>query len=401
MNWDGRKPAAGLRLLVEQLWPADSDVVVTLGAPPAGHQVLEQYAVMPSVEAARMLMPMDRRVATASLLAYNKLRRPRVRARKVASAAAFGSGLGKWMTRGVLSVCLPPSAADSDQRLLGHLSTVLGPGVAAIGVAAPAPNRKPTLQLFDPAGQAKAFVKVGWNDYTRGLVDHEASVLADLSSSSVPMLPRVLHSGSWHGRSLLATAPMPPGVTRHLPGAGPRPDLISRIATGRRSERFGESAYLKKIKDDCRRVGALLPDGLAERYRQRVLRDHEDLAMDFGAWHGDWSPWNMGTVGRQVWVWDWEHYADLAPVGLDLVHYTFQRRFVQGGATVGAALDTARQVVPSQLPEVGVDPALAPALVDLYCLEMLLRACRMKQQGAGQNERFMAGALAHAGSRAA
>jgi len=404
--WAGRAPAPGLRLLVDQVWPEASNTELTLGPAPEGYRVVEQYAVLPSVESARMLMPTRRRVAVSSLLAYRRLRRGPVRARKVLSAAVFGAGLGKLMARDVLSVCVPHGGDAPDQRLLAHLSGMLGDGAqAAIGVAEPAPNRKPTLQLFDPVGTPIAFVKLGWNDYTRHLVDHEAGVLTGLGAlPQAPHRPGVLHAGGWNGLRLLATSPMPAQVVRHPPADGPLPDVVNTIASwsrqGRGAQRLATGSYLERLRSGLVETADLLPDRLAERYLERIVGEFGDLVMDFAAWHGDWSPWNLGTVQGQVWVWDWEHYGDCAPVGADLVHYAFQRRFVQGGVGVDEALDAARVALPGQLPQVGVDPTNTAALVDLYCLEMLLRASRMKRLGAGENSRFLDGALAHAGRRA-
>lgn len=404
--WAGRQPAPGLRLLADQVWPEGSAVELTLGRAPEGYRVVEQYAVVPSVESARMLMPTQRRVAISSLLAYRRLRRGPVRARKLLSAGVLGAGLGRLMSRDVLSVCVRQGADAPDRRLLAHLSDLLGVEVrAAIGVAAPAPNRKPTLQLFDPAGTPTAFVKVGWNDFTRHLVEHEATVLTGLGArAEAPHRPGVLHTGEWNGLRLLATSPMPATVVRHRPTDGPLPTVVRTIASwsahGRSSSPLARSPYLDRLRSGLARCGDLLPDRLGERYLDRVLADHGDLPVDLAAWHGDWSPWNLGTADGRLWVWDWEHYGDCAPVGADLVHYAFQRRFVQAGAGVSEALEAARQVLPGQLPQVGVAPGNAAVLVDLYCLEMLLRAGRMKRLGAGENPRFLGGALTHARGRA-
>ncbi|MDQ4037768.1 MAG: hypothetical protein M3313_05335, partial [Actinomycetota bacterium] len=43
--------------------------------------------------------------------------------------------------------------------------------------------------------------------------------------------------------------------------------------------------------------------------------------LDFAAWHGDWSPWNMAWRGRRVQLWDWERFESGVPVGMDRTHY--------------------------------------------------------------------------------
>jgi hypothetical protein len=53
-----------------------------------------------------------------------------------------------------------------------------------------------------------------------------------------------------------------------------------------------------------------------------------------GAWHGDFTPWNMMSVGGRTWLWDWEQFALDVPTGLDELHYcvnsvTHRRGFTQ------------------------------------------------------------------------
>src|SRR5207253_3116256 len=66
----------------------------------------------------------------------------------------------------------------------------------------------------------------------------------------------------------------------------------------------------------------------AKRYAaalERLRSAHVTLA--FGAWHGDWQPYNMARVpGRpaQIALWDWERFALGVPLGFDPLHYLLQ-----------------------------------------------------------------------------
>ena len=46
--------------------------------------------------------------------------------------------------------------------------------------------------------------------------------------------------------------------------------------------------------------------------------------LAFGAWHGDWTPWNMASTAGGLLVWDWERFATGVPVGFDALHYWLQ-----------------------------------------------------------------------------
>ena len=49
-------------------------------------------------------------------------------------------------------------------------------------------------------------------------------------------------------------------------------------------------------------------------------------ALTFGAWHGDWAPWNMASTERGLLVWDWERFTSGVPLGFDALHYRLQSR---------------------------------------------------------------------------
>ena len=408
--WRGRRPAPGLALMVDQLWPrrVETGVVLTLGDPPSGSRVVERYAVMPRVETARMLVPLSRRAAPRALTAYNRLRPMGTRIRKRAGATAFAAGLTRPLARDVLTVCAPGSAR-ADRRheilLLAHLGHELGvaPVVAAIGISSPAPNRKPTVQLFDHHGRALGYAKVGWNDYTRDLVRHETAVLTHLAAAApeqAPRRPAVLAAGEWRGLEILVTAPLPRSITAQSPGRWPPPGLTLDVAGwGPRSDRpLCLSTYLEHLRrelEQARASGSLTAAEHADAaaFLERVLLLHKHTLLRYGAWHGDWSPWNIGTAEGSAWVWDWEHFDFDAPVGLDLVHYAFQRNFVLKQRPVEESLTAVETRIGPRLAAVGVDEGNAGLLTSLYLLEMLLRACRMHRLGAGWNDRFRSGAL--------
>jgi hypothetical protein len=94
--------------------------------------------------------------------------------------------------------------------------------------------------------------------------------------------------------------------------------------------------------------------------------------LPFGAWHGDFGPWNMGVDGRRVEIWDWERFAVGMPVGLDAAHYQVQRGVAAGTdpvlawhrvvADVGAVLHAS-----------GLDESAAPTVGSVYLLAIVDR----------------------------
>ena len=174
--------------------------VSTDGTVPDGYVPVERYAVVPSLTRPRFLVPLaTRRAAWASTARYNALRPARVRALRAAVGAGMRLGVGQRALRDRLVVCV---AEGAGRRPLGelliseHLRRALGVGelLMGIGVSQPHPNRKPTLQLFGPAGEALGYVKVGWSELTRQLVRNEAAALRTCAAHPLPDLevPRLL-----------------------------------------------------------------------------------------------------------------------------------------------------------------------------------------------------------------
>ncbi|MEH1102703.1 hypothetical protein V6V16_26435, partial [Micromonospora sp. CPCC 205561] len=218
----------------------DERIALTVGGPPPpGHRAVARYAIVPSLARARFLLPLGApRATAAALLAYNALRPPKIRAVRAALGTAARVGAVDLAPFPRLTVSLPDGVAADEALLAGRLGAALGePRVhAACGVRPPDPNHKPTLQLFDPAGRALGYAKIGWNGATRALVTAEAAALRELpavtGTPGHPAAPRLLAEASGAGRVVALVEPLPPAV-RGVP-AGEPPRLAALLAVARR-----------------------------------------------------------------------------------------------------------------------------------------------------------------------
>jgi Phosphotransferase enzyme family len=76
--------------------------------------------------------------------------------------------------------------------------------------------------------------------------------------------------------------------------------------------------------------------GQAARFDRIVDRAADrfgDAELSLGAWHGDWTPWNMVWDDNQVLLWDFERFATDVPLGFDLAHYQLQSSLRDTGET--------------------------------------------------------------------
>ncbi|MCO5972219.1 hypothetical protein [Actinoallomurus soli] len=400
-----------LRALVERLWLPEPEssgwpVRVTSGEVPPGYRVVERYAVVPSPERPRFLVPLDgRAVAAGSLTHYNGLRWARLRLPRTVLGAGFRTGVAPLVLRHRLLVCVPeelPPAELGDYLLSAHLGRVLGLPRPALGVGVrpPDPNLKPTLQLFGADGAPVGYAKVGWNSATREMTRREAAAIAAVTEGPVGgiRVPELLHHGPWRDYDLTVTAPLPLRIRRYREAEPPRvpydavfpdqptpTDLPGPFAA--RTTKLADSAFWRALRAEA----AVLADDEEERRLATVVaahcdeleREHGGTPLRVGRWHGDWVPWNMGRYAGDLYVWDWEHSAEEVPVGFDHLHWRFQDALVLRGRPLAEAVAAVRAAAENELPEIPSDHRRL--LGRLYLLEMFMRTYHLKRLGGGWN----------------
>ncbi|MBM6402080.1 hypothetical protein [Phycicoccus sonneratiae] len=301
-----------------------------------------------------------------------------VPSRPRAAAVATVSGLGGSGARGAAGSLLGLAARAGGLALLPHLvvegdgpalaglvEEVLGRPVAlAMSVGRVRALQKPVLRVLGHDGSTLAYVKVGVDDTTRGLVDHEAEVLHVLAGSGLRRLvvPEVLAHRPWHGLSVLVQAPVggPGGVT---------PAMVSRAALElsdigpRQQGVVGSDGAWRDLVD---RVAALAPSTSATALvaaLDEVGSRAAGTPVEWGPWHGDFASWNMAAAGDRLAVWDWEGFAAPVPVGLDLLHHRLQDAVVVEGRHPRAAVRELAEQAPALLGPWGpADPTLVVLL---------------------------------------
>jgi len=345
-----------------------------------------RYAVIPSLDNAKFLLPLaSRRVTAASLLAYNALRPPKVRASRAA--------IGLLARAGALGVTRAPVlSVEGGPLLWQHLAGLLGTGRlhAAIGIRPPDPHHKPTLQLFDDAGRPRGYAKIGWNDGTRAMVRAEAATLADLPApgGDVPASPGLLLHTQWQDREIAIIEPMPRDVRRIRRPDTPR--FAAMLAVARRGgppaprRPLGGSAFLATWRRRASEAAAPTVDSAIDALASR----DGGLMLEFGDWHGDWVPWNMARHRGGLLVWDWENRAPDVPIGFDLAHQAFQTALSTHRKPAAGCATAVDEAVATHGPAVGLDSATQRFVADAYLIELWLRTFELSRGGAGWNPKL-------------
>lgn len=333
---------------------------------------------LPNAAAPRLLLPAGRPgVAAAALRRYSHDLTAKQRIARAAGAAVARTGLpGRTLRDRITVRGGGPSVEDRLGEILGRDVVV----VIGLGPAARA-NRKPILHALTPRGRAAAFVKVGDNAATRALIADEAAALEHLADRPLPgvEVPRVLHHGEWNGMTLLVLSPLPTSARGRRPREEAPVAAMRALAgvDGLARERLAGSAFWEAVRGTPAALGdPARADRLGAVIKEIEAR-HGALDLEFGAWHGDWTPWNMAWHRGVLRLWDWERFERRVPLGFDLVHYRLQERTRRPGPSPYARRPGD---APAVLAPLGLSAAAAEATLDLYLLAL---CCRYQRAGTG------------------
>jgi hypothetical protein len=391
-----------LRWITHVLWGGSPGVSTSLeatGEPPG--RLLESYAVLPNRSRPLLLAPLgSARAASAALLRYNALRPASRRAARALLGAGLRLGLAQPFLRDRLEVRAsgPSDGREVDHLLLrDHLAGIFGRTVTtSVTVGRPGPFRKPTLQVLSPDGRVLGYAKVGWNDLTARLVRTEVGALGLCAERSPNAFaaPRVIHAGRWQGFELSVVTPLPLDARRYPPELGPPSLVITREVAELRAvtrQPLGESSFRRRLGERLDAVASAAAPAVGQALLgslERLDRIAEGVDLAFGAWHGDWVPWNMARWRDRLLVWDWEQSVDVAPIGFDLLHFEFQLAFVKGRRSFADAAGRCRDRGLPLLAGLGLDTRTGRLVYGLYLLELFIRFEEAHLAGAGREPRF-------------
>lgn len=347
--------------VLEHLYP---DADVTYPARPVSGA---GFLGVPFGEDARFLLPAGRAVSAAALRHSRRPLDVRSRMKSAAVVAALRTGIVRRATSGW--EVRPSASGDSINTLLAEV--VGRPVVIGIALGPHRANRKPVLQVLTEDGELLAIAKVGLNPLTRSLAVTESAALTMLGQNPPTSFeaPEQLHFGYWNGHTVLVQSAL------GLLGAPTKIDPVVRDAAmcelarieGVRSTTWRESKYAQRLatrnaaRDDTR---------LADSIRQAIAGlMQSDKAVLFGAWHGDWTAWNMAVRSGRALVWDWERFEVDVPLGFDALHYAFMRLLRSSPTPETAGTDlverSGRLVRPFGVPEADGEQIALAYLLDL------------------------------------
>jgi len=301
-----------LRHVCELLWPPPAVITMDDGRGQLGavgiprHRArgperpgVSNFGLVPGLGRPPLLVPAEQHVAAAAIHHFSGQRSRAARMTTKVFSFVLARGFGDAVLRGRIQVDAPAAA----ETIETYLAAVLGRDImVSMYLGPPRANRKPVLEVLTPAGEPVAFAKVGINPLTRRLVRAERAALARLEQADLAdiSLPRVLHHDQWHGLEVLVLSAVPAWTRRQpLPPArlAAAMNAVARV-DGLHSGLLRGSAYLRQLRDRLASADKG-PEQAALMWALDTLATRSgQTALTYGAWHGDWAPWNMACTKR-------------------------------------------------------------------------------------------------------
>jgi Phosphotransferase enzyme family len=343
-----------------------------------------EFVLVPGIGRPPLVVPAGRRAGAAAVRRYSVQRSRAARWALGGVSLALAGGLGGVVRCGRLWVSAPAGA----DTIEAYLSSVMSCEVLVSLYLGPArANRKPVLQLLTGAGETAGFAKIGINALTSGLVRAEHESLARLSRAGLSqvMVPEVLHYGMWRGLDVLVLSALPTWLRGRPVPAARLAAAMGELAGvgGLRREPLAGSSYLGQLRSRLAATGEGGEQAVLLRALEELTARAGGMVLTFGAWHGDWAPWNMASTGEGLAVWDWERFTRGVPLGFDALHYWLQAEVGPGHRDPQPAAAGCPQRAPQLLAPFGIAAAEARVTAALYMTDLAIRYLADQQAQAG------------------
>jgi len=312
----------GLLEVARRLWPDPATVRLARDARPPG-QAKRDWLILPSVRRPWLLLP------AWSPTAADALRRDDHGQRSPQVVQALAVLHRQRMLARMPLTRLRVSSTESADTVESELTRILHRSSdLVVRLGRRRWNRSVVLRPLDASGQTLAFVKSAASPSGVDALRRERANLHRIAALDPRLVewPAVLHHGPWRDLELLTLSPLVGDATTktraHAPSAAMRTLALS---AEQGHQMLADTELTRRLNTEVER----LTDSAQRRQLHSALEVTiarlGEVKVPIGCWHGDWVPWNMTSRGDHVLLWDWEHFAEGVPIGLDGIHYRAQQ----------------------------------------------------------------------------
>lgn len=193
----------------------------------------------------------------------------------------------------------------------------------------PSVHRKITMQLSS-GKKILGYCKLSESDNIKELFDKESKMLSWLEEREINGIPRILYCGTLSNRMhvfVQSTAKTASSAVIHEWNKL-HEDFLSQLhEKSKQLIQFEESDLYKSIIA-LEKHFDWLPDNIDESIILKAISDirkrYCGCEVEFSAYHGDFTPWNMFVEKKELFVFDFEYAGMSYPKGLDRYHFFTQ-----------------------------------------------------------------------------
>lgn len=233
------------------------------------------------------------------------------------------------VVRKVLNVEVVEHELEADLRSVICSAFGVGGFEYSVFEGTPSVHQKTTIQVWNEE-RILGYVKVTDSEDVWRLFEREASFLNEMRNEelgirNVPMV-KVVRCGALFVL-LQTTRKTLRSRAVHEWGAL-QEDFLKRLYDATAHELAWEESDVAQVLRDLRGHVDWLPRGvdgeMVARHIDAVMERMVGKRVRYGAYHGDFTPWNMFVEGGELFVFDWEYAGRLYPKGLDRYHFWMQ-----------------------------------------------------------------------------
>ena len=193
----------------------------------------------------------------------------------------------------------------------------------------PCVHQKTTIQL-SRGKEILGYCKASDNEEILSLFEKESALLRTLEEKGVTGIPRALFCGTLsNGLHIFvqSTTKTTHSKVVHQWGALQEGLLATLHGKTKQTILFEKSDYcrtLTALQEHLDWLPATADRVVIATTIAGVLAKHRGKEVEFSAYHGDFTPWNMFMEGKELFVFDFEYAALTYPSGLDRYHFELQ-----------------------------------------------------------------------------
>ena len=202
----------------------------------------------------------------------------------------------------------------------------------AIFEGTPSVHKKATIQIWHRS-EILAYCKVSDNDQIRQLFERESITLTRLHEAGVTQIPRSLFCGTIGSNHVFiqSTTKTNRSQTAHQ-WTQQHWDFLTLLHEKTKIKcRFEDSDLAKSLISLEGYFGYLSQEHAAtiSRAIDIVRINYGGREVEFSAYHGDFTPWNMFVERNKLFVFDFEYSSSSCPPYMDMFHFVNQVAIIE------------------------------------------------------------------------